>query len=67
MQYVVIGTSPFYDTSVGTGPFRSTRAALAASQELAEGGWNTEIVQLDPVAAIGVVTNDEDDEDENEA
>ena len=58
-MYVVIGTSPFHDTTIGAGPFRSLTRAALASRDLEGKGWNTEVVPLLPVAEIGLVTNDE--------
>lgn len=57
--YAVIGTSPFHDTSVACGPYRSNYRSVAVSEQLEAKGWNTEIVQLLTVHEIPVVTNDE--------
>jgi len=55
----VIGTSPFNDTSVAVGPFRSEKSAQAAAEELDLRGWNTEVVPLGRVADMPYVSNDE--------
>lgn len=58
-QYVIVGTSPFSDTSIAVGPFRSSLRAAEADQELVHGGWNTEVCPLLAVTDVDVVTNDE--------
>jgi hypothetical protein len=58
-QFVVIGTSPFFDLSVAVGPFRSAHRASAADDELASRGWNTEVCELMAAADVDFVTNDE--------
>lgn len=60
--YAVIGASPFHDTSIACGPYRSTAKALHAAAELTYVGWNTEVVELlslDWVLADGGPVNDE--------
>lgn len=52
-QYVVIGTSPFYDRSVGLGPFRSVSRAVVEADELAIKGWLIEVVLLRKPDEIG--------------
>lgn len=59
-QYIVIGTSPFNDTSVAIGPFRTVDKALYNTVELEYKGWNTEIVTLLPIVEVGYVTNEEE-------
>jgi len=59
MRYVVVGTSPFVDTSVATGPYTSPERALQAATELDHLGYNTEVVPLHRVADLDPVTNDE--------
>ena len=61
--YAVIGTSPFHDVTVAIGPFRSVESASRADDELAAKGWNTELVTLENVNDIDVVTNDEGSSD----
>lgn len=56
---VVIGQSPFADTSIAVGPFRSSAAALAASEDLDGKGWVTEIIELERVADVPYIVNDE--------
>lgn len=58
-QYVVIGTSPFADTSVAAGPFRSQGRAERVDTEMTFRGWNTEICELISESDIPWVTNDE--------
>lgn len=50
--YVVIGTSPWVDTSVVAGPFRSPAAARVADDELTALGYNTEVVECLRVADL---------------
>lgn len=57
---VVIGTSPFNDTSVALGPFRAEKAARNAADELDQRGWNSEVVPLSCITEIPHVTNEED-------
>lgn len=59
MSDVVIGMSPFNDTSIGVGPFRSHAQALKASERLIHLGWNVEIVELSDINDIDAVENDE--------
>ena len=59
-QYIVIGLSPFMDTSVATGPFRSQAKAAEASDALEWKGWNTEVVELSTVDEIDIVEPPED-------
>lgn len=58
-QYVVIGTSPFVDTAVASGPFRSLDRAREASAVLDEKGYVTEVCELFPADEIGTARNDE--------
>lgn len=58
-QYVVIGTSPFNDTSVAVGPFRNPDIANTANEDLESLGWNAEVCQLMSVGEVGPVNNDE--------
>lgn len=58
-QYVVIGTSPFADTSVASGPFRSIERAGRVDTEMTFRGWNTEVCELVAESEIPWVTNDE--------
>lgn len=58
-QLVVLGTSPFIDTSVAVGPFRSQERAQDAVLELEYKGYVTETVELVPASEIDFVTNDE--------
>lgn len=58
-QHIVIGTSPFMDTSIATGPFNSLRRAGQAEQAMTEKGWNTETVTLLKVSEVPEVSNDE--------
>lgn len=62
MSVVVIGTSPFHDTSVAVGPFRSTAHARDAVLELECRGYSAETVPLQPVDEVGYVINDEGSE-----
>lgn len=58
-QYVVIGTSPFVDISVTSGPFRSLDRAQQAAEELDSRGYVTETCELIPAHEAGYATNDE--------
>lgn len=61
-SFAVVGTSPFHDTSVAAGPFRSYKRALAVSLDLDSKGWNAEVVELLQPAEIATVVNDEGSE-----
>lgn len=56
---VVIGTSPFNDTSVAV-LARTEKTAQDAVIELESKGWNTEVVPTSRAAEIPNVTNEED-------
>lgn len=59
-QFVVIGTSPFADTSIAVGPFRSRENAQEASSEMEYKGWVTEICPLSKAADVEMVWSGED-------
>jgi hypothetical protein len=59
-RYVVVGTSPFADTSVAVGPFGSLGKALAASREVEHLGYVTEICPLHSVADLAPLSGAED-------
>ncbi len=52
MAYVVVGTSPYYDTSVAVGTYKLAERAAAAAKNLERKGWNAEIV---PLSTLGEV------------
>ena len=56
---VVVGTSPFNDTSVAV-LARAERTARDVAEELESRGWNAEVVPLSRIAEIPYVTNEED-------
>lgn len=53
MSYVVIALSPSVDLSQVSGPFRSYKTALTASEELTTKGYNTEICEIMKLSDIG--------------
>lgn len=59
MQYVVIGTSPFADTSVVCGPYRVQANVANAVTELEHRGYVTEVCPTIQPHEAGYVTNDE--------
>ena len=59
-MYVAIGTSPFTDTSVAVGPFRSRDKADEAYGALTERGYVVEVCELLSIADIEYVTNEEE-------
>ncbi|HET9144166.1 MAG TPA: hypothetical protein VFO68_32720 [Actinophytocola sp.] len=56
---MIIGTSPFMDTAIVVGPFRSQRNLQAADEWMTAQGWNTEISELTSPGDVPTVTNDE--------
>jgi hypothetical protein len=58
-QFVVVGISPFHDTSVAVGPFRSAAKIAEAESDLTHKGWNTETIELSRLDEISIVANDE--------
>jgi hypothetical protein len=56
---IVIGTSPFHDTSVAVGPFRSEKKAGDAADELTSRGWNAETIPLSRITEIPELVNEE--------
>jgi hypothetical protein len=58
-QYVIIGTSPFSDTSIAVGPYRSPQRVTDADAKLTHCGWNTEVCELLAVEDVELVVNDE--------
>jgi hypothetical protein len=59
-MYVVIGISPFHDTSVAAGPYRSEARAEVAREGLTLKGWNAEVVELTRTEDVPTVRNDEE-------
>lgn len=62
-NYVVIGTSPFVETSVTVGPFRSIDKAMAASSELEYRGYVSEISLLQNVLDLETLAGATEDQD----
>jgi hypothetical protein len=59
---VVVGTSPFHDTSVAVGPFRSEDIAANAAEVMTERGWNVEVCELVSLMDVDSVVNLEGEE-----
>ncbi len=58
---IVIGTSPFHDTSVAVGPLKTSAAAHTAADDLTYRGWNTEIVELVKAADVHFLAGEKED------
>jgi hypothetical protein len=59
MTLVVVGISPFVDTSIACGPFRSRDRASEVSEELTLKGYNTEVIELMASADVETAVNEE--------
>lgn len=59
VRRVIIGTSPFMDTSIVVGPFLSTAREQEADELLTSQGWNTEVCDLLSVLDAPTVDNEE--------
>lgn len=62
--FVVIGTSPWADTSVVVGPFRSMAGAQAADVDLTHLGYNTEVTTCSRVTDLEPLVGAPSDEDD---
>jgi hypothetical protein len=54
-MYVVVGTSPFSETSVVCGPYKSPETCLLIGQELTHKGWVAETCELVSSRDVGVL------------
>ena len=57
--WAVVAQSPFHDTAVATGPYRSPRRAGQYAERLERKGWVAEVVELLAEVDIPHVVNDE--------
>lgn len=60
--YVAIGTSPFVDVSVVSGPYRTQDKAIQAAARMDHLGYVTEVAECVRVEDLEPVTNDEGDD-----
>ena len=57
--FAVVGQSPFVDTAVATGPYKSYRRATQYAERMERKGWVCEVVELLAETDVPYVTKDE--------